>query len=164
MKKNLEELRLDLDTGDYGEYLVDWIGFSEGKYISDVICEIADNNTSIYYSDIMKFISENPEALADVIDEGLYNPSNNYDLYEHGQAAEYMTIERDINNHISDSLMLFALEYIEKYFKDEISDGTDYYIDDKLIERLENVISENPDKFDEITEVIDNYFTEEDEN
>lgn len=160
MKKNFEELRLDLDTGDYGEYFVDWIGYSGGKYISDVICEIADNHTSIYNSDIMNFISKNPESLADVIIEGLYDPSNDYDVYKHGQAAEFMTIEQDINNHLSDSLMLFALEYLQEYFKDEISDG---FIDDELLEQIEDVISENPDKFDEITEVIDNYFKEDED-
>lgn len=109
---SVDSLRADLNTGDYGEYLNDYRDSTSG--VADAIAEIADNRTSIYYSDILSFISENPESLAEVIEQGLYDPTHGYNLYEHGQAAEYMLIERDLYEHIEDSLVLVALEFIER--------------------------------------------------
>lgn len=129
-----------------------------GGYISDVIHEIADNNTSIYYSDIMDFIRHNPESLADVIDEGLYDPSAGYDLYQHGQAAEYMMIEREIYNNLDAGLEYAALVYlVEKYDDPEVSE--------ELIEGIHDICIDSwrLDHFNEITDYIDEYFTDEQE-
>ena len=100
----------DLDTGDHGDRLNDYRD-SDG-YICDIIAEIADADTSIYYSDILDFIRRNPDSLADVIAEGLYDPSHDYDLYKHAQAAEFMTIERDVYDHLADALMCAAVHFI----------------------------------------------------
>ena len=100
----------ELDTGDHGDRLND---YRDGDgYICDIIAEIADADTSIYYSDILDFIRENPETLAEVIRDGLYDPREDYDLFKHAQAAEYMTIERDIYDHLADSLMCAAVHFI----------------------------------------------------
>jgi hypothetical protein len=106
----INDLHEDLNLGNYGEYLNDYRDSS--AYICDAIMEIADNHTSLYYSDIMRFISDNPESLAEVIEEGLYDPSHDYDLYKHGQAAEFMLIERDLYEHLADALFLAALDFI----------------------------------------------------
>jgi len=106
----IDDLIADLDTGDYGAELAD----HDDDCVCDAIAEIADSNTSIYYSDIIKFIGDNPHSLADVIEESLYDPSHDYDLYKHGQAAEYMTIEQDIYEHLSDSLKYHAYLYCKK--------------------------------------------------
>ena len=100
----------ELDTGDRGDRLNDYRDSS--AYICDAITEIADADTSIYYSDILDFIRSNPESLSDVIAEGLYNPLHDYDLYKHAQAAEFMTIERDIYDHLADALMCAAVNFI----------------------------------------------------
>lgn len=100
----------DLDTGDHGDRLNDYRDST--ACICDAIQEIADGDTSIYYSDIMDFVREHPDALADVIAEGLYDPAHNYDFYKHAQAAEYMTIERDICDHLADSLMVAAVHFL----------------------------------------------------
>ena len=100
----------ELDTGDHGDRLNDYRDSS--AYICDAITEIADADTSIYYSDILDFIRENPDSLADVIAEGLYDPSHDYDLYKHAQAAEFMAIERDIYEHLADALMCAAVNFI----------------------------------------------------
>lgn len=104
------DLLHNLDTGDHGDRLNDYR--DTDAYICDAIAEIADADTSIYYNDILDFIRENPESLADAISEGLYDPSHDYDLYKHGQAAEYMTIERDIYDHLPDSLFAAAVNFI----------------------------------------------------
>ncbi len=100
----------NLDLGDYGDDLNDYR--DTDHYICDAISYVADNATSIHYSDILDFIRRDPEALADVIDEGLYDPSKNYDIWKHAQAAEYMTIERDIHENIADILMMCAVHFI----------------------------------------------------
>lgn len=40
----------------------DFTDFSETTYICDAVAEIADSNTSIYYSDIIDFIRSDPYA------------------------------------------------------------------------------------------------------
>lgn len=106
------ELLEDIDIGDYGEYLNDYRDSS--AYICDAIAEIADSHTSIYYSDILDFIRRNPEALADVVAEGLYEvrPGVEYDLMRHGQAAEYHVIGGEIYEHMRDSLLLCAVDFV----------------------------------------------------
>lgn len=107
---SVSDLADDLNTGDHGDVLCDYR--DSDTCISDAIWEAADQRTSIYYSDILAFISEHPEALAEVIEEGLYDPSHEYDLFKHGQAAEFMMIERDLWNHLPDNLMRAALCFI----------------------------------------------------
>ena len=49
---------------DYSRNLCDYSGSS---YLCDAISEIADNNTSIYYSEISEYISKNVEKVNDAI-------------------------------------------------------------------------------------------------
>lgn len=153
---NVSDLIDDLNTGDNGDALNDYRDSS--AYICDAIAEIADNRTSIYYSDILDFIRENPLALADVIAEGLYDPTHDYDLYKHGQAAEYMLIERDIYDHLADSLMVAALDFIRYDLKRpqipaELADLIREWCDD----------ADNNDRMNDIPDRIREYFEEEDE-
>lgn len=153
---SVDSLRDGLELGDYGEYVNDYRGSS--AYICDMIAEIADSNTSIYYSDILHFISENPEALADVIDEGLYDPSHGYDLHQHGQAAEYMTIERDIWDHLENALYLAALDFIRYDLERET-------IPVELSELLYEWAADPGDRMSDIPDRIREYFhgTQEDD-
>lgn len=147
----------DLDTGNHGDRLNDYRDSS--AYICDAVAEIADADTSIYYSDIMDFVREHPDALADVIAEGLYDPAYNYDFYEHAQAAEYMTIERDIYDHLADSLLVAAVHFL-RYDLDVVE------IPEELAELLREWCddADSGDRMDEIPDRIHEYladFTEE---
>lgn len=143
----------ELDTGNYGDRLNDYR--DSNGYICDIITEIADADTSIYYSDILDFIRNNPDSLSDVIDEGLYDPAHNYDLYKHGQAAECMTIERDIYKHLADAIMCTAVNFI-RYDLDretipaELADLLREWCDD----------ADNNDRMNEIPDKIREYFDE----
>lgn len=145
----------ELDPGDYGEYLNDYR--DSNIYICDVISEIADNHTSIYYSDILDFIRQNPEALAEVVDEGLYvvQPGITYSLYAHAQAAECMLIQRDIYENLADSVMMAAVNFI-RYDLDmeeipaELADMLRGWARD----------TDNSDCMDDIPDKIREYFTE----
>lgn len=158
MKKyevNVETLAENLDLGDYGARLNDYR--DSATYICDAISEIADAETSIYYSDILEFIRNNPEALEDVISEGLYTveAGQEYDLYKHGQAAEYMIIERDIYNHISDVLMLCAVDFIRYDLKRKT-------IPVLLVSLLQEWVSQwdSCDRMDDIPDRIREYFVD----
>ena len=123
-------------NSDYIDRICDYDGSS---YICDAISEIADGATSIYYSDILDFIKRNPEALADVVEEGLYcvDSTHPYDLYKHGQAAEYMTIERELYDNLEEIVKLYAINYYRDNHGDEIDAGTWGMICDDL-EEIDN--------------------------
>jgi hypothetical protein len=95
--------------GDYAGRLNDYRGAS--CYICDAISEIADSATSIYYSDIIKFISGNVEAVNAAIKEFGWDGCG-CDLYKAGQMAEYMQIEADIYSHLEDAALLLACDYL----------------------------------------------------
>lgn len=80
-------------------------------YIYDIVSEIADGATSIYYSDIIKFISENVEAVNDAIRDFGWDGCGS-DLYKAGQMAEFTQIERDIMDHLSDALRVCARDFL----------------------------------------------------
>lgn len=151
----IEELKANLDLGKYAEYLNDYRNST--THICDAISEIADNNTSIYYSDIRKFISENVEAVNDAISEFGWDGCG-ADLYKAGQMAEYSKIERDIYEHLSDGLVLCAYDYMLYDLKIEAIPG-------ELANYIEDCIDEveTDSAFDTVTEIIMEWFTAEPE-
>lgn len=153
--RKLDEMREELNLGDYGEYLNDYR--DSDSYICDAIMEIADNNTSVYYSDIMNFISDNPDALADAVNEGMYDPSHDYDIYRHGQAAEYMLIERDLYENVRDSILMTAIDFVELDLEIMDDDGC---IPDELAELMEEQAdnSDNNDRMDKICDEIREWY------
>lgn len=135
--KSVQELKSELYLGDYGGYFCDYADTNE--YISDIITEIADNNVSIYYSDILKFVSENPDSLNEVIESGLYDPTCNYDFYSHAQAAEFMIIEQELEEHSVDALKLVAYNYCEyNLFMIMVPDELADVIMDELVDEITN--------------------------
>lgn len=147
------DLLSDLDAGDYGDRLNDYRDSAD--YIDDVIHEIADNATSIYYCDILDFVRRNPGSLNDVIAEGLYDPTYNYDFYKHAQCAEYMMIERDIYDHITDALMIVAINYLHYNLHRE-------YIPHELADELRTMceLTDGSDRMSELTTKIYDWLDE----
>ena len=141
--KSIQELEGELDIGDYGGYFCDYADTNE--YISDIITEIADNHVSIYYSDILKFVSENPDSLNEVIESGLYDPTCNYDFYSHAQSAEFMIIEQELEEHSIDALKLVAYNYCEyNLFMQTVPDELVQVIDDAVenVQAMDELIDE----------------------
>lgn len=106
----------DSSTADIGR-LCDYSGHA---YICDAISEIADNDTSIYYADIIKFISENVEAVNDAIAEFGWDGCGS-DLYKAGQMAEYLSIERALYDDLENAVKLWAADYIRDNYGPEVS-------------------------------------------
>lgn len=150
-QQKLDEICKELDLGEFAEYLNDYRGSSD--YITDAVAEIADDHTSIYYYDIMRFIADHPDALADVVAEGLYSveAGQAYDLYKHGQAAEFMVIEHDIYNHLDDAVRLLVLDTIA--YDADTTDATPEQWEG-LFELLETVDGYTYDRFFEITDAV----------
>lgn len=161
MKKQtlLNTVRDYLDPATLDGYASDFstdYAASDSAYICDAFAEFADGNTSIYYSDIMKFIASNPESLAEVVAEGLYCPDKDYDIYKHGQAAEYMTIERELYNNQADILKTLALEYIDHIATDEQAAAFLALSDDEKEYRLTHLETaiDHADRLDDIADAV----------
>lgn len=151
---NVEELMNELETGDSGKELTNYSG---GTYICDAISEIADNSTSIYYSDIINFISENVETINDAIEEFGWDGCGS-DLYKAGQMVEYCSIQNEIYKCLDDSMKYYALNYYEDLdIHNEKIDTSE--ISEDLWEEIENYCDDvdHNDTFSVIEEIIDNY-------
>jgi len=137
-----------LYLGEYGEYLNDYR--SSDTYICDAISEIADNHTSIYYSDILEFIKEHSDYVNEAVDE-LGWPG---DIYRAGQYGECRYIEEDIYSNLEDSIKLMAADYI--YFELELQ------FTDDIIELIDEVAAaiDNNDRCSAINELIDEKLAE----
>ena len=150
-----DELESGLNLGDYGEYLNDYRDSS--SYICDAITEIADNNTSIYHSDIMAFLSRNPEAVEDAIDEFGWDGCGGT-LERASQMGEFLTIERDLYDHMADAVMLAAVHFIRYDLKIE-------EIPEELADLIRQWADEanNNDRMDEIPDKIREYLSPEED-
>lgn len=95
---------------NYSRNFCDYSGY---HYICDVITEIADSNTSIRYSDIINFISQNVEKVSDAIRDMGWDGCGS-DLYKAGQMAEFLDIERQIYDELDEALLNFCYNYIEQ--------------------------------------------------
>lgn len=150
--EKLMEIKEELYIGTYGD---EFTGYSGGN-IHNIIHYIADNNTSVYNYDVIEFISENPSELTMVIDTGFYDPTYNYDIYDHGRAAEYHMLYRELSEDLADILKNYAIDYIiDRYV--EISD-------DQLRE-IEYLLCdvESYEYIEDLREDIDAIFTNDDE-
>lgn len=143
--KNLKikELKKDLFIGDLGE---EFTNYNQG-YIGDIISEIADNNTPIYYNDIWEEAKENQEYIEEALqDFGTPTDSNgNADLIKIFQQGIYLKNEQEIYKNLKDNLKYFMYDYIEKDLK--INELTEKQNNDLLEwdfgdnnEQLENLI------------------------
>lgn len=167
MKKGMNDISID--------FVTDYSG-SDG-YICDLFTEFADGQTSIYYSDIIRFISENVEAVNDAIAEFGWDGCGS-DLYKAGQMAEFQQNEQLLYDDLTDICKLSALEMIaavndqisaEDWFSMEAEleylDNNDYFsaVDDivtawreRLEEEEEEQETENaPDIISEVIKAVD---------
>ena len=101
--------------GSYAEEINDYSGSS---CICDVIQEIADRNTSIYYSDIKEFISSHIDAFEDALDEFGWEGCGS-DFYKAGQMAEFLYIENEIYSVLEDAIKAYAANYIRTTYNTE---------------------------------------------
>lgn len=122
-------------------------------YICDTFAEFADGHTSIYYSDIIRYISDHVEEVNDTIKEFGWDGCGN-DLYKAGQMAEYHEIENELYNHAAEIIEAYAADYIRNAYGNEIDAETW----ERIAEELESV--DTSDRWDTIRDTIDEIMTE----
>lgn len=120
------------------------------EYIQDLITTFADNRVDLYNYDLKQWAMDHIDDLEAVIDEGFYDPSHKYNFFNHIQAAQYMTIEQEINEGLSGIINYLAVSYLwrvseKDMTKDEVA-GLEDYLDPYGMST-----------FDEIKEAVDNF-------
>lgn len=130
----------------YAEYICDYNGET---YWDDAVSEIADNSTSIYYTDIYKFLSENVDAVEEAIDEFGWDGVGS-SLVGASQMAEFGKIRNELYENAFDVACVYAFnfyrdkygEYITTDIRERIEDKIDNYGTPDRLEELENVVTE----------------------
>lgn len=117
-------------------------------YICDAVAEIADSCTSIYNSDIAKFIAENVEAVNDAIQEFGWRGCGS-DLYKAGQMAEYQANEQEIHEKLMEGLLVCAYDFLHYDLK---IDAIPEDLDDAIFEWCKD--AESNDRMDDIPDKI----------
>jgi hypothetical protein len=152
MKKNLEikEIieKLKEKSCDYAEYLCDYDGNS---YICDAFSEIADNNISTFYCDIINYLKNHVDEVNDIINEYSWNGVNR-DIYKATQYAQCNDIFSQLNNDLHNAIKLYALNFLQKNNIAKITEEQ-YNI---LVEELGSI--DNNSYIEEITDVTRDVF------
>lgn len=135
------------ESTEYAEFVCD---YGSSEYICDVFSYIADANTSIYWSDIIDFISKNVEMVSDTINELGWDGCG-ADLYKAGQMAEFRSIETELNENIVDVLKVYAFNYYREQHGEHIRTETkeriinhidDHWGDFDTLEDIEEIVNE----------------------
>lgn len=143
MLKVSEIKRNNLDS------FIDCLNDYDNGYICDIISEIADSNTSIYYSDIIEFISNNVEEVNDTIEELGWDGCGG-DLYKAGQAEECRKNENDMYNELEEGLFNVALSHIQ--YTMEVEE-----ISDEQLDEIDNLCycTNNNDRLEDFLEIVE---------
>ena len=142
-----------LDLGSCGSEITDY----DSGYITDIYMEIADNNTSIYFYDIIRYLEKNVDAVNDWISENGY-PG---DLYKAVQGAEYDGIYNDLLEHSDDILLYWAYTYmVDTYgYKSEAFEELDIgYLYSEMsfnVNRLEDIMDQVDDLASNLLDALD---------
>lgn len=147
-------------------YSIDFIADyypGSSQYICDAISEFSDSNTNIYYPNIIEFIKDNPDAVNDAINEFGWDGCGG-DLYKAVQMAEYMSIERGINEEIEDIIKYITLDFIDS--TDEADDEaekiwrtlTEEQKSELLTAFIDNLeMIDNNSRFNEIADLFNDF-------
>ena len=136
---------------------IDCLNDYDSGYICEIISEIADSNTSIYYSDIIEFISNNVEEVNDAIEEYGWDGCGS-DLYKAGQMAECRKNENEMYEELEQGLFNVALSYIEYTLEVE-------GISDEQLDEIETLCSDtdNNDRLEDFLEKVEEIVNGEEE-
>ena len=97
---------------DYIEYLCDY----DSNCICDALAEIADNNTSIYYCDIINYLKDHVDEVNDIIDNYGWDGVDR-DIYKAAQYAECEYILNQLHRDIDSAVELYALNFLQKKWR-----------------------------------------------
>lgn len=137
---------------DFAEECEDnFANYTRGQeYICDTISQFADNRVDLYNYDLKQWAMAHVDDLEAVIDEGFYDPSHNYNFFRHIQAAQYMSIENEINESLKDIVHYLAVSYLWRKSEKDYTENELFALDDYLDPYAMST-------FDEIVEAVDNF-------
>lgn len=147
----------NLDLGEYGQDFVDNYELEDvgSFYIDDIISEFADSRASSYYGDIADFAKDHFDDISETINEFGWDGVGK-DLYRAAQIAEVMLIEEDIRDHEVD-----ILEYMGYSYASSVLDSEE--IPDEVVDAINEVCEDYPDRFWNISDAVDKITKESDE-
>ena len=142
IKENNKNNDVDVSSlCDYGETL----------YLGDLLSEIADNNVSIYTSDLLEWCKDNYSYVEDAIREyGFPNDSNNTpDLIRAIQQGQYYYNYEEITNNLYNMIKLYILDLLK--------DNDILQITEEEQEKLDDLVStwENNDILGNINDIME---------
>ena len=140
--EKISDARDQLDVGRYGSEMEEY----NSGYITDIYMEIADNNTSIYYYDIERYLVDNVDDVNDWIDENGW-PG---DLYKAAQGAEYDSIYRELLENSEDILLYYTYTYVLENYSEELEE-----LDNLDDDYIYNNVSLNMDRLECFGETVD---------
>lgn len=132
------------------DFTDEYFGYSGNAYISDLFHEFADNHTSIYYYDIIKYISEHVEDVSRTIDEFGWDGCG-ADLYKAGQTAQFQEIFMELESDRDNIITLYVLYMLP----DEMPSDMWEYIESEI-----DVNADRLPEADEIQALIDEWIEE----
>lgn len=142
--KSVKDLRNEKYFDDVVE---EFVGYEDG-YICDVIQEIADNNVTIYTSDLWDWASEHQDYVEQAVSE-FGADGRDFDLIRLFQQGQYLYNSEVMYEHFDEILLYYAYNYIcEELGIEEIEENTK----EELEETLKGV--DNNDKIEDIIEKI----------
>ena len=148
--KNLIEWKRELEKEV--NYIEEITNYSGGTYVDDAFREIADNNTSIYYSDITKYLCNNIQDVENTISEYGWDGVGK-DLYKAAQIAQYNEILEGLYNNIQEISLYYIIDYIiTEYSKIEIDDNLENEIYEICAETSSRYFSTLEDRVKELFE------------
>lgn len=101
----------------------------DGEYLDDLRFSCFDNNVDIYYSDMLKWLKEgnNSDYMESCIEEGYFDPANDYDFYKHIQGAQYCKMCNTCDPE--KALETFSLVYVMQHYENVTDDQLNEIID-----------------------------------
>jgi hypothetical protein len=161
--KLYEETTSKAFLNDKAVCFIDDIDADCGSYFCDAIQEVADNHTSIYYSDIKEFICNHFDKVEEAINEFGWDGCG-CDLYQAGQTAEFLANEQEIYEDFADIVKHLAMNFIES--TEEASDEAERIFSslseieqerlvDEFISELESI--DTNDRIETIVDVYNSY-------
>lgn len=112
LRKEIEELENQLN--DRGLELHNNYDITSAKYLGDLFHEFADNNTSIYYSDIEEYYRNHIQESSDALKEYGYTLNDFEDLEEAMHKGSQLAEYSEIYNELAENESIFE-ELIEKF-------------------------------------------------
>lgn len=136
-----------------GDCLTDY----NSGYICDIISEIADSQVDIYWFDLTSWANGHFEEISETINEFGWDGCGN-DLYKAVQMAQFRENENEMYSELSEGLENFAISYLEYDLKTE-------EITEERWEEIQDFLSgfDTNNKLEEITDFLDEMFSDEDE-